>query len=60
MPRKLPETTFKAPLGKPTKPFGNLLIYVPKIETEIHGLEPGDLCEVTIRVLKKTEVAEKD
>jgi len=55
MPKKQPETTFKARLGKPNKPYGNLLIYVPKVETEIYGLKPGDLCEVTLKVLKKAE-----
>lgn len=55
MPKRLPETSFKARLGKPSKPFGNLLIYVPKVETEIYGLQPGDLCEVTLKVLKKAE-----
>lgn len=56
MPKKLPKTTFKARLGRSHKPFGNLIIYVPKMETEIHGFKPGDLCEITIEVLKKAEV----
>jgi hypothetical protein len=33
----------------------DLLIYVPKDEAEIFALNPGDYCEVTLKVLTKPE-----
>ena len=56
MPRKKVKTTFKAPLGKPNRPGGNLIIYVPKIEKEIHGLRPGDVAQITLEIVKRAEV----
>ena len=53
--RRLPETSFKVRLGKPNRPDGNLLIYVPKVEKEVFGLRPGDLVEVGLKVLKRAE-----
>ena len=55
MSRRLPETSFKVRLGKPNRPDGNLLIYVPKVEKEVFGLRPGDLVEVGLKVLKRAE-----
>ena len=57
MPRRV-EFTFRAKLGKPHKSEGNLLIYIPKDDAEIFALEPGDYCEVTLKVLTKPGVKE--
>ena len=55
MPKKLPQTTFKRHIRKPDKPFGNLLISIPKAEVEVFGFKPGDYCEVTVKVLGRKE-----
>jgi hypothetical protein len=52
---RLPETSFKVYLGKPNRRDGNLLIYIPKVEKEVFGLRPGDLCEISLKVLKRSK-----
>ena len=54
-PRKKVKTTFKAPLGKPNRKGGNLIIYVPKLEKEIHGLNAGDVAQITLEIVKRAE-----
>lgn len=58
MPKALVEVSFIGKLGKPHKPQGNLLIYVPKDIQEIYGLQHGDGVEVTVRVMKRGEARE--
>lgn len=54
-PRKKVKTSFKVKIGKPNRSGGNLIVYVPKLEKEIHGLNPGDTAQVTLEILKRAE-----
>lgn len=49
------KTEFKAKIGKPNRPDGNLVIYIPKLEKEVHGLKPGQRVKIRLEVLNVPE-----
>ena len=55
MPKKKIVTNFKAKIGKPNRPDGNLVIYIPLVEKQVHGLKAGQTVGIKLEVLKDAE-----